>query len=214
MKSSLKRYIKEYLFEYKNSRLNVEKNKWYQLADNNTDAVEKDLVKSDIVDIVDQSYASIGGHPWINQPNDLDWYDNIHFIDNDQDDKVDAAIIGKEGPHGVKLGAGASDGSNSGKSAYINKSAELRRQNGYWGEVSGAIAHQVLKKGLKPISDKSQVESLVGTNIKWFGDCPVDHPSFHGRVPSTFKNAKGWYERDIGGTKHMKIIIGNPKVKN
>ena len=92
------------------------------------------------------------------------------------------------------------------------QSAELRSQGGYWGEVSGAIAHKLIKKGLNTISDRNKVESLVGLNINWFGDCPVSHPSFHGNVPDTFKNAKGWYERDIGGEKHMKIIIGIPKV--
>lgn len=210
MNSILKRYIKEFLNEVNNDRLNIEKNKWYNLQDDIENQEDSKLIKSDIVDIINKSYANIGGHPWINNTKDLNWYDDINFIDNDKDNEVDAAIIGKEGSFGVKLGAGASDGSNSGKSAYLNKSADLRRQKGYWGEVSGALAHQLLKKGLKPITNKSQVEKLIGTNIKWFGDCPVDHPSFHGKVPSTFSNAKGWYERDIAGTKHMKIIIGKP----
>ena len=199
------------LNEEKNKRLNIEKNKWYNLQDDISDLESKDLIKSDIVDIVNKSYASIGGHAWIKTPNDLDWYDDINFIDNDKDLEVDASIIGKEGNYGVKLAAGASDGSSTGKTAYVDKSASLRGQQGYWGEVSGAIAHKLLKKGLKTISDKDQVESLVGKNINWFGDCPVTHPSFHGNVPNTFVNAKGWYERDIGGEKHMKIIIGRPK---
>lgn len=199
------------LNEEKNSRLNIEKNKWYDLQDDINDQETEALIKSDIVDIVNKSYASIGGHAWIKSPDDLDWYDDINFIDNDKDQKVDVAIIGKEGPHGVKMAAGASDGSSTGKSAYVNKSAELRGQQGYWGEVSGAIAHKLLKKGLSTLSDQSQVEKLIGSNINWFGDCPVSHPSFHGNIPNTFVNAKGWYERDIGGEKHMKIIIGRPK---
>lgn len=211
METTLKRYIKQFLNEIKNNRLDIEKNKWYNLKDDISDHEVEELVKNDVVNIIDKSYASIGGHPWINQSNDLDWYDDIHFIDNDKDDEIDAAIVGKEGPFGVKFGAGASDGSSLGKTAYINKSAELRGQKGYWGEVSGAMAHQMLKKGLKPIEEKDQVEKLIGKNIKWFGDCPVNHPSFHGRVPDTFSKAKGWYERDIGGIKHMKIIIGKTK---
>lgn len=210
LEAILKKYIKEFLNEVENDRLNIEKYKWYDLKDDISDQEIEELIKSDIVDIIGKSYANIGGHPWINNPKDLDWYDDIKFIDNDEDGQIDAAIVGKEGPFGVKFGAGASDGSSVGKSAYINKSAELRGQGEYWGEVSGAVAHQMLKKGLRPVEEKSQVEKLIGTNITWFGDCPVDHPSFHGRVPSTFVNAKGWYERDIGGTKHMKIIIGKP----
>lgn len=211
MKNILKRYIREFLNEESNSRLGIEKNRWYNLQDDISSQETKDLVKSDIVDIVNKSYDSIGGHAWIKKPADLEWYDDINFIDNDEDLSIDAAIIGKEGSHGVKMAAGASDGSATGKSAYVNKSAELRKQGGYWGEVSGAIAHKLLKKGLNTISDKNQVEELVGTNINWFGDCPDSHPSFHGKVPDTFINAKGWYERDIGGVKHMKIIIGKTK---
>ena len=200
------------LHEERNNRLDIEKHKWYNFKDEIIDDEIESLIKSDIVDIVNKSYSSIGGHAWIKKPEDLNWYDDINFIDNDEDLEIDATVIGKEGPYGIKMAAGARDGSVAGKKAYVDKSAELRSQGGYWGEVSGAIAHKLIKKGLNTISDRNKVESLVGLNINWFGDCPVSHPSFHGNVPDTFKNAKGWYERDIGGEKHMKIIIGIPKV--
>jgi hypothetical protein len=210
MKNIYYKIINRLLKESLNTRLNIEKDKWYDLNDIDDD--KKDLAKKDIIDIVKKSYSYIGGHPWLQKPDDLDWYDNIDLIDLDEDDEIDATTIGRSTVHGVKMAAGASDGSEKGKNSYITKRiAELNGPKNYWGESSGAIANILLKKGLKTINDEKKVKELVGNDIVWYGDCPVDHPSFHGKVPETFKNAKGWYERKIGDEKHMKLIFGNPK---
>lgn len=196
------------LKEEKNKRLNIEKDQWH-ILDDISDEYES-LAKSDIVDIINTSYEPIGGHAWIKKEEDLDWYDNIHIIDNDEDNNIDAVIVGKKDKDKTKIAAGGSDGSAIGKEAYIEKDFLLRKTPGYWGEVSGALGHKLLKLGAPAIENEDKVRELIGNNFIWYGECPVDHPSFHGNVPTTFKNVRGWYERQIGSDKHMKFIVGSP----
>lgn len=155
----------------------------------------------DLIDMIRTSYAYVGGHPKLNSVGDLSReYPDWVVLDIDDDPEIDVGIFGSPNKKGMKLGASATDGTLTAKQAMNNLKMQLFT-NGWWAEVSDAPAHIALNKlGLKPIDDEEYVkELLVGKDIKWHGE----HPE--GKFPGTY----GWYTRDIGGTPHAKIIVGD-----
>lgn len=160
-----------------------------------------DVNEPDIIDMIKTSYAYVGGHPKLNNVGDLSReYPDWVVIDIDDDPEVDVGIFGSPAKKGMKVGASATDGSSAAKQAMNNLRMQLFT-NGWWGEVSDAPAHIALNKlGLKPIENEEYVRELLGGKaITWHGA----HPE--GKFPGTF----GWYSRDIGGTPHAKIIVGD-----
>lgn len=160
-----------------------------------------DELEPDLVDMIQTSYAKAGGNPKINKVGDISAeYPDWVLMDIDEDPEVDVALFGRPTKFGPKLGASATDGTQVAKDAMTKLKGDLLR-NGWWAEVSGAPAHIALNKlKMMPIEDKEAVIDLLdGKKIEWHGE----HPE--GKFPGTF----GWYSRDIGGTKHAKIIVGN-----
>jgi hypothetical protein len=158
-------------------------------------------IEPELVDMIAQSYANIGGNPKVKDPGDLsaeypDWW----VADVDDDPDVDVLVAGDPRPAGVKLGALATDGSAKAKAHLAGLLRKLYAA-GWWGEVSGAFAHLVINKLHVPtVDDEAEVRRLLGNKaITWYGD----HPD--GMFPGTH----GWYSRDIGGHQHTKIIVGN-----
>lgn len=159
-----------------------------------------DEIEPELVDMVTKSYAKVGGNPKIKKAGDVSAeYPNWIVADIDDDPDVDVFIGGRPS-HGMKLGVTATDGSGEAK-AYITNLKKKLFNNGWWAEVSDAPAHIALNKlGIKPVEDEKKVRALLGDKkIEWHGE----HPE--GKFPGT----AGWYTRDIGGTPHAKIIVGD-----
>lgn len=158
-------------------------------------------IEPDLVDMVTTSYEKVGGNPKIKSPGDLSAeYPEWTVADVDDDPEPDALVAGKPHPAGTKMAAAATDGSSVAKAQLMNIKKQLYK-NGWWGEVSDAPAHIAMNKlGIKPVEDEKKVRKLLGDkDITWHGE----HPE--GKFPGT----KGWYTRDIGGTPHAKIIVGD-----
>lgn len=156
--------------------------------------------EADLVDIVKTSYEKVGGNPYINKTGDISArYSDWVLMDTDEDPEVDVALFGKPASRGIKMGAMATDGTSVAKAAYQQLNGQLL-QNGWWAEVSDAPAHIALNKlKLLPIEDEEAVKEMLGKDVEWHGE----HPE--GKFPGTF----GWYTRLIGGTPHIKIVVGN-----
>lgn len=158
-------------------------------------------IEPTLLDMVKTSYEKIGGNPKVQYLGDLgDEYPNWVVADVDEDPDVDCLVAGKTTPAGPKMAASATDGSPAAKATVMSIKKQLYK-NGWWGEVSDAPAHIALNKlGIKPVEDEKKVRALLGgKEITWHGE----HPE--GKFPGTH----GWYSRDIGGTVHAKIIVGD-----
>jgi len=185
------------------------KNKWFLLKPGDE---RRELVKQDIFDIIQSTYASIGGHFKISSPDSLDRYNFWIVQDLDSDSEVDVAILGKPDVGGAKLGAAANDGTSKASSAYKDKSAKIRSGEtidgvgNWWGEVSGKPAYALLSRGAPAVEDEREVAKLLaGDDFQWHGEHPDPE------APAVFKKAKGWYTKKFGDKSSTKIIVGNPK---
>jgi len=159
---------------------------------------------------VNKAYEGLeGGHIKITGkgPDSLDRYRVWHVADIDDDPQIDVAIFGK-GEFGVKSAGVGHDGTKESIAVYKNKSADMRKTPGWWGEVSSKAAYAMLKRGAPAVEDKSTVDKLLaGDKYEWHGEHPDED------APDLFKKYKGWYTKDFGpGGKHTKIISGIPEM--
>ena len=167
-------------------------------------------ITQNVFDMIDKTYRSIGGYPDFKKPSDLpdnhtDWF----VADVDKDPDADITTFGKAKAGNYKLTGAASDGSDAAKKFLINKVGKLMRTSGNYVEASDGLAHVLITRKKVPfVGDEESIQKLLpGKTFKFVGENP------NGKYPGY----DGWYERDIGGTKHLKIILGNPKgvrVKN
>jgi hypothetical protein len=203
--SLLREYIREILIEHEEEAL--PKGDWVLLQPGDP---RRDRVKDEVFDIVQSSYADLGGHFKIGSPGDLDQYTYWAVVDLDEDPEVDAGILGKSKGGGAKMSVVASDGSGPGAAAAKDTPASLASGGslggvgGWWGEMSDKMAYAVIKRGGPALEDEARVRQLVGDDIVWHGEHPDPN------APAVFKSVKGWYSRSIGGHEATKVIIGSP----
>jgi len=167
-------------------------------------------ITQNVFDMIDKTYRNIGGYPDFKKPSDLpdnhtDWF----AADVDKDPDADITTFGKTKAGNYKLTGAASDGSDAAKKFLINKVGKLMKTSGNYVEASDGLAHVLITRKKVPfVGDEESIQKLLpGKTFKFVGENP------NGKYPGY----DGWYERDIGGTKHLKIILGNPKgvrVKN
>ena len=187
-----------------------EKNKWELLAPGDP---RRDEVQKQLFDLVTQTYAPIGGHVKIQEPKSLDRYSYWAVADLDDDPDIDIGLFAKPDIGGTKMGGVGHDGSGVAKTAYKEKSAELRSGGSidgvanWWGEVSGGPAAALIKRGAPAIEDQASVMALLdGDNVIWHGEHPTAPEG------SIFKQVKGWYTKMFGSEGHKKIIMGSPSI--
>lgn len=185
-----------------NSKLRVPKNQ--VISVDASDSVAKE-VESDVFDMVQKSYAAIGGHARIKNPGDIGGqYPKWDLVDVDDDPEPDVVQLGSvsAATGGIKGGGLATDGTPAAKAKSMNMLKTFFSTPGNWGELSGAVANIIVKKlGFKPIADENRVRELLkGKEIEWLG---TENPEGNNL------GVDGWYSRNIGGTDHVKLIIGN-----
>jgi len=125
--SLLREYIRELLVEEDGP---LPKGQWVLLQPNDE---RREVIKDQLFGLVQATYADIGGHFKITSPSSLDRYNYWIVNDLDEDPDADVVMMGRPFVGGSKMGASANDGSSAAKSAYKNKSTELRKG----GEVGG-----------------------------------------------------------------------------
>ena len=171
----------------------------------------RELVKDDLYDMVQATYADIGGHFKIQSAGDLERYNYWVVKDIDDEPDADVAIMGKPDIGGVKMGAAANDGTAAAAAEYKNKSTELRRGGSvdgvgnWWGEVSGKPAYAMIKRGAPAVEDEATARRLMaGDDFEWHGEYPDPEGN------AMFKSVKGWYTKKFGNHESTKIILGSP----
>ncbi len=199
---------RHFLNEKKWEDYGVPKSQWHDipLEDIKKAAEEQDgevNIASELHDLINVAYQKIGGHFDFQRPQDLpaDYTDWI-AVDLDDDPQPDAMRVSKEKGSGQKMSAGGHDGTRSGIDAYIAKTAELLKTDGFYGEMSKGVAHvMITRHGVPFVGSHEDVEEVLGKKIKWIGG----HPE--GKYPGY----DGWYIRKIGGEhQDMKIMLGRP----
>ena len=170
-------------------------------------------IQQELFDIVQSTYAGIGGHFKIGAPGDLERYKYWVVQDLDDDPEMDVLIFAKPDVGGTKMGGAGNDGSPAAAKAYKAKSAELRSGGSigsgtnWWGEVSDKPAFAMISRGAPAIEDEATVSALLaGDDFVFHGEHP--DPDVH----PMFKSVKGWYTKKFGNKSSTKIILGNPSV--
>ena len=165
------------------------------------DDKEKKQAQQDLFNLIDNAYASIGGHVKFKSPSDV-MDPELEFwraADLDDDPELDVVYFGKKTPFGVKHTGIGHDGERGNiKNLLIRKSGELKTPGNYV-EVSGAAFDSFVNKGGVPtIDDEQTVRSILkGKELEW-----------HGKHPKGTKPGNGWYTRTIGGQKLTKTLAG------
>jgi len=162
-------------------------------------------VAGDVFDMIQKSYAKIGGHAKIKTPADIAReYPVWQLADVDDDPEPDVARLNSKSATtgGLKGGATATDGGPKAKAYLMKMFKDFYSTPGNWSEVSGAMANITIKKlGLKPIENEKKVRELLGDKeITWHGAHNPEGDNL---------GVAGWYTRNIGGVDHTKIIVGN-----
>ena len=183
------------------------KNKWILMKPGDP---RRELVKNNIFDMVQQTYAPIGGHFKIQSPDDLEKSSYWLAEDLDEDPHLDVVMLAKP-ESGAKMATAANDGSSAASSAFKDECAELFSGGSvdgignWWGETSDKVAYAMLNRGSPAVEDEMTVRSIMpGDKIIWHGEHPDPN------VPEVFKKAKGWYTKFFNGHPSTKIILGNP----
>jgi len=195
-----RRFLKEKKFSDYSSG---QKNKWIDLPHGELkDDSENIDIADELFDLINKSYADIGGHTKIKTVADIPaGYDTWLAVNIDKDPDPDATYVGKKKSAGTKMTGGATDGSIAAKDVYLAKIAELLTTQGNYAEMSHAMAHIMIKYNDAPFVDNEEdVRKVLGKDIRWIGP----HPD--GKYP----NHPGWYERMLGGKLHLKILLGKP----
>ena len=170
------------------SEIDLPKNQWTSIKGKDVDDSSEN-----IYDLIANAYASIGGHPGFQSPDDVAGGDGKLYtvIDLDDDPDIDAVGVAKLRPGGIKHVATGHDGSKPAKRAIVNKnSADLNKPGNYI-EVSGRIKDILLDAGVEQVTDEATLKKVLdGKEIEI--------------------NKDGSYERYIGGKKYNKILLGKP----
>jgi hypothetical protein len=192
----LRQYVRHLINE------EFEKNVWKDFTV--TDIKNDDKLADQFFELISTAYTSIGGHSNIKTISDLLNGEVQLFtaVDIDSDPDPDALVMTKKKPAGLKSVGIGHDGSTAAKTAAIEKQATRLKTNVY-SEMSGAIAHIMLTRyNVLSIDDEDKVRKILDKDITWLGK----HPD------NKYPGINGWYIRTIGGKKHMKIMLGSPKI--
>ncbi len=165
-------------------------------------STEKNQEKEVLFDLIQNAYASIGGHVKFKSSDDINQSSLAYWqvADIDEDPEIDVVFFGKQGPYGVKHTGMGHDGERPNIKNLLTKKTQLLKTPGNYVEVSGTAFDSLVGYGGVPtIDDERIVRAVLGNNkpLKW-----------HGRHPDGKKDGDGWYTRTIGGKELTKIMAG------
>ena len=163
------------------------KNTWFPLSKEEIKDVE-----DDILDLIQNAYGPIGGHPNYKSVGDLAGSD-YEIIDLDDDSKIDAVTVTKQRSGGTKYVGLGHDGSSQGKRGSIGRTIDRLENPGTYIEASGKMADILSKANVTQVTDEDTIrKALKGKEIKMYDD--------------------GSYDRVLGGKKYRKLMFGKPTV--
>lgn len=195
--------FREFLIEFKFADLKPRTGQWTKIPVEKLKQAQHqppENIDTELFDLLDKSYAYIGGHVDFQKPSDIPANHTIWYaIDTDGDKEPEALKFAKSTPYGTKWTGGATDGSPEGKAAYISDTVRALKTKGNFCEMSDAIMHIMITRHSVPcVSNQKDVERIIGKSVRWIGA----HPE--GKYPGW----NGFYVRSLGGADHMKILLG------
>jgi len=117
--------------------------------------------------------------------------------DLDEDPDCDAIIYGKHTTYGVKLTGMGQDGGREAKVETIKSLQKNLGSEGFYTEISENVL-SLLSKDIPYVNNQEDVEKIIKKKIEWVG-----------KADGLEKD--GWYYRNIGGHRKLKLLVGNPK---
>lgn len=233
--SKLRRLIRSMLLEKKFSQLpSYAKNKEMQVYPDLMDPANSEL-RDEIFQLIDQSYAYLGGNTDIRSADDLgnpgqNDYTTFLAWDIDADPEPDVVRGMKPKAGKMKLTLSATDGSEPASSYVVGDTASRLSDGQHYAEMSGRAATSQMKRGTPAVTDETTVRALLpGKELTWFGVHPAeytgDDPILQD-IAAQFTDASsqieagkamqygpngeynGWYVRNLGGSPHAKLIFG------
>ena len=214
----VRRYVRAILLEKKWTDFNAPKGKVISLTPSDftadespqdEEALERDL-DDEIFDLIQNAYSDVElepgvfGNAKVRSPTDLPaGYTIMQAADIDEDPEPDYFLGGKMRGGRYKLGIVGHDGSRAAIDKYLGEIAK-QLKSGDIAEMSGAIAHiMITRHGVPAVTSKEAVESMLGKKVEWIGKHPSEKSA--NRYGPSYE---GWYNRNIGGSSHMKILLG------
>ncbi len=225
--NNLRNLIRKILIEKRMAQLpGYSKNKELEIYDDLMDP-DNDELRDEVFNLIDQSYAYLGGNVDIRHPDDLmnpsqNDYDPFYVWDIDPDPEPDVVRGMKPKSGSMKLSLSATDGSAI-ASEYSKADTIRRLKSGHaWAEMSGRSASMAMKAKVPAITDKDTALAYIAKpNVIWHGE----HPFFKDPSNPIYKDLAieaqksktraqfigqydGWYERTLGGVPHVKMVFG------
>ena len=169
------------------NEIDIPKNSWKPISSSELKDVE-----DDILDLIQNAYGPIGGHPNYKSVGDLAGSD-YEVIDLDNDPEIDAVTVTKKRSGGTKYVGLGHDGSSQGKRGSIGRTIDKLENPGTYIEASGKMADILSKVNVTQVTDEDTIrKALKGKEIKVYDD--------------------GSYDRVLGGKKYRKLMFGKPTV--
>ncbi len=213
MEKLLREYVRLLLVEKRWADLEAPKGQIIDLEPEDFESDEGPEVRDlddEIFDLIQTAYADVElepgkfGNAKVRSPKDLPaGYTVLRAADLDADPEPDYFRGGKMKGGRFKLGIVGHDGSEAAIQTYLENTAE-ELLNGGIAEMSGKIAHiMITRHGVPAVTSKEDVESMLGKSVDWIGRHPEE--KYANRYGEDYE---GWYSRNIGGSGHMKILLG------
>ena len=169
------------------NEIDIPKNSWKPISSSELKDVE-----DDILDLIQNAYGPIGGHPNYKSVGDLAGSD-YEVIDLDDDPEIDAVTVTKKRSGGTKYVGLGHDGSSQGKRGSIGRTIDKLENPGTYIEASGKMADILSKANVTRVTDEDTIrKALKGKEIEMYDD--------------------GSYDRVLGGKKYRKLMFGKPTV--
>ena len=169
------------------NEIDIPKNSWKPISSSELKDVE-----DDILDLIQNAYGPIGGHPNYKSVGDLAGSD-YEVIDLDDDPEIDAVTVTKKRAGGTKHVGIGHDGTSLGKRGAIGRWVDKLDEPSNYIEASGKMADILSKANIIQVTDKDTIrKALKGKEIEMYDD--------------------GSYDRVLGGKKYRKLMFGKPTV--
>lgn len=195
--------FQDFLREFKFADLSPKTGEWKQIPVTGLQAAQHEPptnIDTELFDLINTSYGSIGGHIDFRRPSDLPGNHTIWYaVDTDGDKEPNAVTFGKKVAGGMKWTGLASDGTSEGKYKALEAIAKQLKSRGNYCEASDALMHILITRYQVPyVETQKKVEQVIGKSVNWIGA----HPQ------GKYAGYTGFYERELGGHRHLKILLG------
>ena len=209
---ALRAYVRLVLSEKKWSDFNAPKGTTISLTSDDFESNEPGVrdLDDEIFELIQNAYSDVEiepgvfGNAKVRSPSDLPaGYTIMQAADIDSDPDPDYFRGSKMRSGKVKLGVVGHDGSAIAIQKYLDETA-AQLLSGGMAEMSGKIAHiMITRYGVPAITNQVDVERLLGKPVEWVGSHPEQ--KYANRYGPEYQ---GFYNRNIGGGSHMKILLG------